>query len=581
MAPGGVAVRMIPRMKEWVDGNYPGTKLAITEYNWGALDHINGALAQADVLGIFGRDGLHLATLWGPPTATQPGAFAFRMYRNYDGAGNGFGDVSTQATSTDQDTLAVYAAERSSDNALTVIVINKTADTLTSSIGLAGFAPAPAAGVYRYSGAHLGAIEHAADQAVAAEGFSASFPGNSITLYVIMPGGSPPPPPSVSVTVTPASATVQAGTTQQFTANVTGTTNTSVTWQVNGVTGGNSTVGTISISGLYTAPAAAQNPATVTIRAVSNADATKFGTAAVTITTPPPVTVTVTPTSATVQMGKTQQFTADVTGTTNMSVRWQVNGVTGGNATVGTISGSGLYVAPLALPNPASVTIKAVSSADATKFAAATVTVVAPPFTVVRLISPNGGEVIPSGGTFPITWGAPSAAASFKLYYSLNNGAKWLAVVAAKVTGTSYPWKAPRVTGTTRTCLVKVVGYDARGRQMGADQSDKPFTIEVIKVTAPNGGEVLTSGASYEITWKTNALKRAVAKVVLSYTSDDGTTWVPITKRAGNSRSYGWTPAVSTKKTHCRVRVMLKDAMGKTLASDASNAIFTITPPGR
>jgi len=52
---GGSAVRLIPRMRDWVNVNYPGTRLAITEYNWGALDHINGALAQADVLGIFGR----------------------------------------------------------------------------------------------------------------------------------------------------------------------------------------------------------------------------------------------------------------------------------------------------------------------------------------------------------------------------------------------------------------------------------------------------------------------------------------------------------------------------------------------
>ena len=81
------AVRLIPRMRDWVAQYYPGTKLAIGEYNWGALDHINGALAQADVLGIFGREGLDLATLWAPPTASQPGAFAFRMYRNYDGAG--------------------------------------------------------------------------------------------------------------------------------------------------------------------------------------------------------------------------------------------------------------------------------------------------------------------------------------------------------------------------------------------------------------------------------------------------------------------------------------------------------------
>jgi len=58
LQPGGVAVQMIPRMKAWVNENYPGTKLAITEYNWGALENINGALAQADVFGIFGREGL-------------------------------------------------------------------------------------------------------------------------------------------------------------------------------------------------------------------------------------------------------------------------------------------------------------------------------------------------------------------------------------------------------------------------------------------------------------------------------------------------------------------------------------------
>ena len=187
MEPGGVAVRLIPRMKEWVTANYPGTKLAITEYNWGALDHINGALAQADVLGIFGRDGLDLATLWGPPTLDQPGAFAFRIYRNYDGAGSGFGSTSVQATSGDQGSLAVYAAQRSTDNALTVVVINKTANSLTSDVGLAGFTPDPAAAVYRYSTASPTAIVQVADQPVTATGFSATFPANSITLFVLLP----------------------------------------------------------------------------------------------------------------------------------------------------------------------------------------------------------------------------------------------------------------------------------------------------------------------------------------------------------------------------------------------------------
>jgi len=181
----GDKVRLIPRMRDWVAGNYPGTKLAITEYNWGGLEHINGALAQADVLGIFGREGLDLATLWGPPGSNQPGAYAFRMFRNYDGAGHGFGETSIAAVSDDQAKLAVYAAQRSSDSALTVVIINKTAAGLTSSVSLAGIPLPASAAVYRYSPANLGAIEHLPDQALSGSGFSAGFPANSISLVEI------------------------------------------------------------------------------------------------------------------------------------------------------------------------------------------------------------------------------------------------------------------------------------------------------------------------------------------------------------------------------------------------------------
>ena len=185
LANGGISVRLIPRMKEWVDANYPGTKLAITEYNWGGLESINGALAQADVLGIFGREGLDIGTIWGPPESAQPGAYAFRIYRNYDGAGHGFGDTSIQSTSSDQDKVAVYAAQRGADNALTAVVINKTGSSQTSTVTLAGFTPQSTAGVYRYSPTNLAAIEHPADQPLTASGFTATFPANSITLYVI------------------------------------------------------------------------------------------------------------------------------------------------------------------------------------------------------------------------------------------------------------------------------------------------------------------------------------------------------------------------------------------------------------
>jgi len=96
------APQVIPMMRQWVANDYPGTKLAITEYNWGGQESINGALAQADILGIFGREGLDIGTLWGPPDpATQlPGLIAFEVFRNYDGAGAEFGDQAITSTSS-------------------------------------------------------------------------------------------------------------------------------------------------------------------------------------------------------------------------------------------------------------------------------------------------------------------------------------------------------------------------------------------------------------------------------------------------------------------------------------------------
>jgi hypothetical protein len=75
-------VKLLPRLRTWVRRNYPGTRTAVTEYNWGALEHVTGALAQADILGLFGRYGLNLAAMWGPPRANQPAAFAFRILRS-------------------------------------------------------------------------------------------------------------------------------------------------------------------------------------------------------------------------------------------------------------------------------------------------------------------------------------------------------------------------------------------------------------------------------------------------------------------------------------------------------------------
>src|SRR3989441_934420 len=200
-------------------------------------------------------------------------------------------------------------------------------------------------------------------------------------------GSTSSPPAQVSITILPASASVAVGQTQQFTASVSGTSNTGVTWAVNGTIGGSSTVGTISSNGLYTAPNSPPNPTTVTVTATSTANTSKSASASVTITSGGTGPVTVSPNPASVEVFQTQQFTASINGQPSSAVTWQVNGVTGGNTTTGTISTSGVYHAPNSVPTTstsgggsvaAPVTVTAVSQANSSSSGSATVTVFAP-----------------------------------------------------------------------------------------------------------------------------------------------------------------------------------------------------------
>jgi hypothetical protein len=203
------------------------------------------------------------------------------------------------------------------------------------------------------------------------------FEAVDVTPLMVDPNSGQALQGSVYVTVTPGSATVQVNQQQQFTAAVTGNTNQLVTWDVNGAVGGNGTAGFIdSISGLYTAPAVMPSPATVTVHATSKAVPSAVGSAAVTIANPPPpVSITISPASATLHVGSSRQFKAKVQNTSNTGVIWKVNGVTGGNAKVGTISLTGEYIAPGAVPSPDHVAVTAVSAADPTKSASASVTI--------------------------------------------------------------------------------------------------------------------------------------------------------------------------------------------------------------
>jgi len=217
--------------------------------------------------------------------------------------------------------------------------------------------------------------------------------------------------PVVAVSITPGSASLITGGTQQFTASVSGSSNTAVTWSA---TGGSIT------SGLYTAPSAA---GTYTVKATSVADSTKSASANVTVSAAPVVAVTISPVSASMLSSGTQQFTASVTGSSNTAVSW--------SASAGSVSSSGMYTAPAAA---GSYTVKATSAADSTKSASATVTVSAP--VVAVSISPGSASL------------STSATQQFTATVtgSSNTAVTWSATGGTVTTGGLYT--APSAAGT-------------------------------------------------------------------------------------------------------------------------------------
>jgi hypothetical protein len=221
---------------------------------------------------------------------------------------------------------------------------------------------------------------------------------DSAIVSVTLP--SPTPVPSVAqVSVLPNAASIQTGATQQFTALVSGTSNTAVTWSVSD--------GTISATGLYTAPGVA---GTYTITAVSSADSSKSASALVVVSAPQSVAVTISPANASASEGAQVQFSAAVSGLSNTAVTWAV---TRGS---GAITQSGLYTAPRAAENDV---ITATSQVDTTKSGTASITVLGP-------------------HSVALSWSAsPSAVAFYKVYRGTVSGGPY-SVLTTNVKATTY-----------------------------------------------------------------------------------------------------------------------------------------------
>ena len=224
------------------------------------------------------------------------------------------------------------------------------------------------------------------------------MPGSAV---VTVTASAPPPVTSnIQVSVSPTAASLQTGGQQQFSASVSGTSNTAVTWSASN--------GSIAANGMYTAPT---NAGTYTITAISNSDLTKSGSALAVVTAPQLVSVSISPGSASIDEANQVQFTATVSGLSNTAVTWAVARGTG------TITQSGLFTAPRAAESDL---VTATSQGNTAKSASASI-IVLPPHAVT------------------LNW---SASASTVVFYKVYRGA---------VSGGPYNLLSTNVTTTTYT----------------------------------------------------------------------------------------------------------------------------------
>jgi hypothetical protein len=187
-------INLIPRMRQKIAANYPGTKLSFTEWNYGGGSDITGAIATADVLGILGRERDDMAHIW-PLTQKEPFTSAgVRVFRNYDGKSGDFGDVGIAAANTDSVNTSVYASLSSSNpNRVVVVAINKkSAVSVSAGIRLAHPANLGTAKVYLLAGASSEIILAPELAATDINTFFYTMPPRSVSVLVFEGEGASP-----------------------------------------------------------------------------------------------------------------------------------------------------------------------------------------------------------------------------------------------------------------------------------------------------------------------------------------------------------------------------------------------------
>ena len=246
----GGPVRILDRLQKKIDAVWPGTGLSITEYDNGGDNHIAGAIAQADNLGIFGQQGLFAANLW-PMSDNYPFIQAgFKMYRDYDDALGSFGDISLPTVSSDTAKVAAYVS-RSSSNAARYVIVALNRSVASQDVAFSGLAISGTARVYRLEGTATTPVFVGAVPANLAN-WVITLPALSVsTIEITTTTGTTTP----SITTQPASQTVATGSPVTFTTAASGTPAPTFQWRKDGVNISGATNASYSIANTATGDA--------------------------------------------------------------------------------------------------------------------------------------------------------------------------------------------------------------------------------------------------------------------------------------------------------------------------------------
>lgn len=176
---------LLPNLQQSVDQYYPGTRIAFTEYNFGGGDHISGAVAQADMLGIFAEHGVYFATIWSFDN-NQFQLAAINMYTNYDGRGSGFGDTLVKSEASGESVSAYASIDSADEGTVKIIVTNHSIHEETPvEISLCAEGGYWSAEVYSLCGDSAQIRTMPSVDSISGNTFSYALPPLSVTEFVV------------------------------------------------------------------------------------------------------------------------------------------------------------------------------------------------------------------------------------------------------------------------------------------------------------------------------------------------------------------------------------------------------------